>query len=1003
VKAFGQHFGVLRRFWKISLFLALGLCVGCGGGSKGSSSAITVAISPTTASLALGGTAQFTASVANDTSGRGVTWSLSQGGVSCAPGCGTISPTITSSGAPTTYTAPTIALSLNGAGVTLTATSVVDSSASAAAAIVVAGTIAVSVSPAIATIALNGTQTFIGVAANDTTKDGLTWELTQNGTSCSPGCGTIKAGVSFTCPTGTTAPTGGFCSPNGGAAIYTAPSTAPTNSGTVLLVATDIAAPGESGYSTITIQSSVSVSLSKTVANVPVNGTSTFTATLANDTNNQGVKWTLSQNGASCSASACGSVSPTQTPSGTATTYTAPGSPTTVTLTATSVADTSQSAYAVIYVQAVSVTVAPLTEILYQNGTAQFTATVQNDVKENGVTWALSINGSSCSASTCGTVLPTTTPGGTATTYTAPSSISSVTNVTLTATSVTDPTKSATATISLYPQVGVTLSPTTASVALGGRAQFTPTVTNDPTDAGVAWSLTQGGKPCNPGCGTVSLPDTSNGVYTVYLAPTTMPSSSSVTITATSNAELTQTTSATITLTPSSGAVAKLSGNYTFLVSGYNSAGTVVAAGSFTADGAGNITGGVADINQAPGVTTAAPISGSYTVAADNTGSVTLTNLSSGTALATLQFALNGSGDQASVIESDSSGTRGWGRMVRQSAAPSTASLNGNYAFSVSGADAQGGRFVLAGRFHADGAGGISAGVLDSNDGGSVATEMPFTGSYSIASSGRGILTANTPDGAMHWAFYMAGPGRLMLVGTDPRFAVPASAGEAMAQSPGQSAGGFTAASLDGTSVIRLAGTASDGAGSKAEAGLVTFDGAGGLHYTIDRNDGGTIGELTGTGSYSADPNGRVTMWFSSFSTPVISYLAGPNQGVVLGTGAGASNGKLDAQSTGPFSNASLSGGYTIGTLAAPSRGSALQLGVVTSTGLGSLAGKAESFASGTMPTKMESFQTGYSVTSSGRGAVIGGSALYLISPSKGIVVDMTPGETAGTISRIEK
>lgn len=1006
MKSFGQHFGSLRTFWKISLFLALGFSVGCGGGSSSSTSGVAVTVSPTSASLALGGVQQFTATVANDTSGRGVTWELTQGGLSCAPGCGTIFPTITASGAPTTYTAPSVAQSLNQAGVTLTATSVVDSSATASVPIVVAGTINVSVSPATATIALNGTQTFIGVAANDTTNDGLTWELTQNGTSCSPGCGTIAAGEPFTCPTGTSAPSGGFCSANGGAALYTAPSSPPTN-GTVLLVATDIAAPRESGYSTITIQSSVSISLSKTYANVPVNGTATFTATLANDTNNQGVKWTLSQNGSSCSASACGSVSPTSTPSGTLTTYTAPASPATVTLTATSVADSSQTATAVIVVQPVSVTISPLTEILYANGTAQFTATVQNDVLEKGVTWALSMNGSSCSASSCGTLSATQSAAGTPITYTAPSSISSETNVTITATSVTDTSQSATATVSLYPPVGITLSPTTASVALGGRAQFTATVTNDPTDAGVAWSLTQGGNNCSPGCGTVSPVDTSSGVYTVYLAPTTMPSSSSVTLTAEAQAELTQSASATITLTSSSSAVTKLSGNYTFLVQGYNSSGSVVMAGSFTADGSGNVTGGLADVNQTSGVTTAVPLTGSYTVSSDNTGSVTLTSPSSETTFATLQFALNSSGSQATLVGTDGAGMRGWGTMDRQTAAPSTASLKGNYAFSLSGADAQGGRYALAGRFHANGAGGISAGVLDSNDGGSLGTEVPFTGSYSVSSAGRGILTADTPDGAMHWAFYMAGPKQLILVSTDSRFAAPAAVGEAQAQAMGKSAGGFSTASLDGTSVISLAGTAAGGTGSDVQAGLVTFDGSGGFHYSIERNDGGTVNKLSGSGTYSVEPDGRVTMWLPSNSTPLVAYLEAPNQGMVVGTGSGVSSGNLSAQAPGPYSDTSLSGAYIIGTSAAPSSASALQSGVLTSSGTGVLTATADSLApgrvTGHLPLKTQALQNEYSVGPNGQGVITGGSVVYMISADKGVVVDVTPGNASGTVSRIEK
>lgn len=968
----------------------------CGGGS-GSSSGVTVSVSPGTASVALGGMQQFTATVTNDSTNRGVTWTLTKNGSACAPSCGIVSPTITASGSPTTYTAPSAVVGSGGTGVTLTAKAVVDANATATAAIVVAGTISVTVTPATQTIALGGTYVFIGEALNDTTTNGLTWGLSQNGTACSPGCGTLSDSAKISCGS-VTPPPGGLCSANPGGVTYTAPTTPPT-SNTVRLTATDIVAPGESGWAIITIQSSVSVSISPTYANVPVNGTQKFTATLASDTSNKGVTWALSQGGSSCSSSACGTISSTSSASGTSITYTAPGAPTTVTLTATSVADTTQSTSATIVVQPISVKISPQTAILYAGGTTQFVATVSNDVAEKGVTWSLSEGGSSCSSSACGTISPTSTAGGAPATYTAPSTISAATTVTVTATSVTDSTKSATATVSLYPPATVTVSPTSATIAVGSRGSFTATVVNDPTNAGVSWSLTQGGNACSPACGTVSPTTSASGVPVVYIAPSSMPASSTVTLVATSQAELSQSASATITLAAST-SVTVLSGNYTFQFSGGGSTGSVAMAGSFTADGSGNVTGGHADVHRASGVNSDLPLAGSYTVGPNNTGTLTLTSPSQGIALGTFRFALTGSGDQASFIESDGSGTSGWGTMDKQSAADS---LKGNFAFSTTGSDPQGGRFILAGRFHADGAGRIDQGVLDWNDGGSIASQVRFTGSDSVSSTGRGTLTAVTPNGAMHWAFYMVSPSRLVLVSSDPGFGSPVDGGVARAQTPGQPSG-FTTASLQGTSVISLAGMAGNAAGSNVEAGLVTFDGSGGLHYSIDQNDAGKIGSLTGSGTYSIQPDGRVTLWLSSISTPLVSYLVSRNQGVVVGTGAGASAGLLDAQTPGPYGDSSLSGGYVIGTWAAPSKGSLLRSGVIQSVGPGMFGETTVRALPGNAPQPAEPFQGAYSVAPNGRAETGSGmSVLYLISPSKAVALDVKPGNTAGTISRIEK
>jgi len=94
---------------------------------------ISVSVSPTSASVAASATQSFTATVTNDGSnggaGGGVTWTLKQNGIACSPGCGSISPASTVSGAPVTYTAPATvpAYPL----LTITATSVTDTTKSA--------------------------------------------------------------------------------------------------------------------------------------------------------------------------------------------------------------------------------------------------------------------------------------------------------------------------------------------------------------------------------------------------------------------------------------------------------------------------------------------------------------------------------------------------------------------------------------------------------------------------------------------------------------------------------------------------------------------------------------------------------------------------------------------------------------------------------------------------------------------------------------------------------
>lgn len=972
------------------LFLALGFTFGCGGNTGSSSSSaggtgapgttgITVSISPSgTVSVGENGSQQFTATVKNDPAHQGVSWTLTSGGVACAPSCGSISAATSASGGSTTYTAPGAPISA-----ILTATSASDPTASVSVAISVAGGISVLVSPASATVPLGATYNFVATVVNDTANKGVNWTLTQNGAACTT-CGKISA----------------TSTASGKAVTYTAPTTAPSNN-IVTLTASSVSAPSATSSATITLQGSTSVSVSPTYVNVPVNATQTFTATVTGGSGNQAVTWKLMQNGTACSSS-CGTLSGSTTgTTSSSITYTAPGSAATYTLEATSTADSKLTGSATIVVQPITVSVSPTFANVYEGQTISFVATVNNDVSQKGVNWTLTENGQSCSPG-CGTISPAQTGGGVITTYTAPSTIQKPATVTVAATSVTDKTASASATLNLYPPIAVSVSPTTATVAVNSRATFTATVANDPTGSGVNWTLQQSGKACAPACGGVSPTTTASGVATTYFAPSTVPNPATVTLVATSAVTIKSTASASITVS-SSATQSKLTGSYAFLFNGYDSGGAVAGAGSFTADGAGNITSGTVDINRASGVTISEPITGSYTVGSDNAGTLTLTSSSQGNTLGTFRFALNSAGDGAKFVESGDSGTRGSGTFLKQTVSGfSPSSVLGNYAFSASGADAAGGRLSLAGAFRADGNGKISAGTLDTNDAGAVAPELPVTGSYAVSSAGRGTLAIETPGGVLNWAFYVVSPKEVFLVSTGDRLVQPLSSGKALAQSPSDPSG-FSAASLDGTSVIDFAGAGSKANSSRVAAGLVTFDGSGGLEYHIDRNDAGKVQTLAGSGTYTVTPDGRVKMTFSALGQSLVSYLVTQNQALLIGTGRAASIGALEPQAPGVFSNASLSGAYVLGTIAAPTNASSFEWGMVNTAVPGKLDGTAGSVSPAGVRAPLASFSDTYSVAPDGRTRLGSGSVIYLISSSKAIVADMTPGQASPTISSLEK
>jgi len=104
-------------------------------------------------------------------------------------------------------------------------------------------------------------------------------------------------------------------------------------------------------------------------------------------------------------------------------------------------------------------------------GTQSFTAKVQNDSQNKGVTWALS--GAGCTGAACGSLSATSSASGTPITYTAPSSPPNPTGVTLTATSTADTTKSKAATITVTAPVAVTVAPTPVNVQFNAIQFFT--------------------------------------------------------------------------------------------------------------------------------------------------------------------------------------------------------------------------------------------------------------------------------------------------------------------------------------------------------------------------------------------------------------------------------------------------------------------------------------------------------------------------------------------------
>jgi hypothetical protein len=878
---------------------------------------VSVTISPSTAQVILGATQQFKATVTGS-SNTTVSWSINGTGCS-GTACGAIS-------AAGLYTAP--AALPNPAQILVIATSAADPTKSSSASVTIVPPVGVTISPTTAKVTTGSNQQFIATV-NGTSNNSVTWSV--SGAGCSgAACGVITS-------TGS----------------YTAPASVPTPAQVTVKVSST-ADSSKFATATVTIVPPVVVKVSPATAELVAGGHQQFSATVTGATNTA-VTWSVAGKG--CTGSACGTIT-------SAGLYSAPGtvpSPAQVTITATSAADTSKSASATVtIIPSVIVTVSPVTVQVVSGGHQQFSATVTGTTN-TGVVWSLT--GSGCSGSACGTI-------STAGLYTAQGTVPSPAQVSVTATSDADSTKWAVATATIIPPVRVTISPTSVVEAVTGQQQFQAKVTGS-TNTAVDWSISGAG--CSGStCGSI----TSGGLYT---APAAVPSPATVTVKASSQIDPSESASATITIVANQDS--RLQGEYVFQFNGFDGDGIYQSSGSFTADGTGNITEGLEDVNHTPAPANNVAFTGTYQVGADNRGTMTL---SSATGRQTFTFALNMAGTSGRFIEFDASGIRGSGVIEKQDpTAFALSTFKGAYVVSLAGKDSLGERIGALAILDFNSAGAIVGGSMDVNDGGTVSpTFGSFQGIYRIDSTGRGIVNLSIPGfagGSFRFAFYVVSANKLLLTSTDqlspsnPIFSGPAEL---------QSGAPYLTSSFSGPTVFSLAGETSNV--PQVLVGRISFDGVSQPLVEFDQNTGGTV--VTGnvlTGAYSIEVNGPGTLNLDNSNglTKVWDiYAISPNHAFMMdASSADVGMGELKPQSAETlFSNADIQGAYTLGSGEPLVSAATLSTGVSSFNGKNAVSGKEDTSNSSALLAAQAVAGT-YSVSGSSNN---GRGTLVLTSPS---------------------
>ncbi len=340
--------------------------------------------------------------------------------------------------------------------------------------------------------------------------------------------------------------------------------------------------------------------------------------------------------------------------------------------------------------------------------------------------------------------------------------------------------------------------------------------------------------------------------------------------------------------------------------------GFFIRTGSLVADGKGNFTGNE-DVNSGLGPSGQISFNGTYSIGGDGRGTLIANPNTTRTTTYRLTVVSNTS---VLIIQNDSFSTAS-GNLTAQNTASFNAGLGGDYAFDFSGVDSTLHPLSIVGAFTANTAGQFQTFETDMNDAGSPTQNVVTNGNFSSVdpTTGRGTASIQTTLGPLTFAYYIVSSTRAFFISTNSG-ATPAVSGTISTQQP-PITGFASSAFLNDYSFLISGSSPSGGIG---DAGRFHADGVSAISLgVLDENDNGQVtpqpGGLSFTGSFTnVDLFGRSTISLNtSPMATFVFYLISPQSAVMQETDSSiVSNGSIQTQTGGPFSNASLKSHFAL-------------------------------------------------------------------------------------------